>query len=174
MDLHPIIVHFPIALLTIYGIMELIRPKRLLENESWTHMKAMLVIVGVIGAFFALSSGDVAAHQLADRSLRNIVEVHEQWASITTTIFTILGVTYILSFLNRKYGDKIKKAFDGKAEKPWNLLIKLKNIIDNTPLIYLFAIAGLIAVTITGALGGAIVYGPNADPIVSLIYNIFF
>ena len=33
---------------------------------------------------------------------------------------------------------------------------------------------GLVAVTITGALGGALVYGPDVDPFVSLIYRLLF
>lgn len=174
MDLHPIIVHFPIALLTIYGLMELIRPKKLLNNESWFYVKSAFVIIGTIGAFFSLASGDVAAHQFADKSMRQVIEVHESLASISTTIFTILGATHILTGIDRKFKKKIDKCYEGKLEKPWKYLIKIKNIIYNTPFMWILAIAGLVAITMTGALGGALVYGPNADPIISIVYNLFF
>ena len=38
----------------------------------------------------------------------------------------------------------------------------------------LIALVGIVVITITGALGGAIVYGPEVDPIVSVIYHLFF
>lgn len=174
MDLHPIIVHFPIALLTIYGLMELIRHKKLLESESWFYIKASFLIIGVIGAFFALSSGDVASEQLADRTLHSLVEVHEGAASTATTIFTILAALYVLTWIDNKYNKKISKMFDGEMKKTWKWVIKIKNIVYNTPLIWMVALAGLVAITITGALGGAIVYGPNADPIIALVYGFFF
>lgn len=174
MDLHPIIVHFPIALLTVYGLMELIRVKILLKSESWFYVKASFVIIGVIGAFASLSSGDAAAHQLADQTLRQLIGVHEGAAGTATTLFTILGVTYLLTWLDKHFRTKITKMFEGKIEKPWKYLIILKNFIYKTPIMWLLAIAGLVAITITGALGGAIVYGPNADPIITIVYNLFF
>lgn len=38
----------------------------------------------------------------------------------------------------------------------------------------MLALLGIIAVTITGALGGAISHGANTDPVVQMIYNLFF
>jgi hypothetical protein len=32
----------------------------------------------------------------------------------------------------------------------------------------------MILVTIVGALGGALVYGPEVDPVVSVVYHLFF
>jgi len=38
----------------------------------------------------------------------------------------------------------------------------------------LHALIGAVCLTITGALGGAMVYGPTSDPFVSFIYTLFF
>lgn len=174
MDLHPIIIHFPIALLTIYGLLELIRPKKLLENKSWFYVKSAFVILGVISIFFALSSGDVASSQFADKTMHKVIEVHENLASISATIFTILAATYLLTWMDWEFKEKINKAHNGKLEKPWKYLIKIKNLIHNTPLIWILAIIGLVAITMTGALGGALVYGLDKDPLIAITYNLFF
>jgi len=50
----------------------------------------------------------------------------------------------------------------------------LKHFLIETPIVYVLAIAGIIAITFTGALGAAIVYGSDVDPIVKIIYGLFF
>lgn len=167
MDFHPIIVHFPIALLTVYAIMELVWSKKLRSSSTWMHIKVSFLLIGLIGAYAALSSGDAAAHQYAgDRSL---VHTHEFFASMTTNIFLILTIGYLVEFISTRF----PHLFKGKTLKNiWSVITKLKNIILHTPLVYVLALAGLILVTITGALGGALVYGPDVDPIVSFVYGL--
>lgn len=174
MDLHPIIVHFPVALLTIYSLMELIRNKKLLKSESWFYVKATFLIIGVIGALVALGSGDVAAHQLTDNNLRNVIEVHEGVAGATTTIFGILAIAYILSFIDKKLKKIITERIGPGLTKAYNILIKISNFISRTNFVIILAISGLVLLTLTGALGGLIVYGPNADPLTQLVYQLFF
>ena len=55
------VVHFPIALLTVYALMELVWSKRLRKNESWLYVKAAFLIIGLLGAYAALSTGEMAA-----------------------------------------------------------------------------------------------------------------
>lgn len=57
MDIHPVTVHFPIALLTVYGLMELVWSKRLKKEQAWFYVKASFLILGVISAYAALSTG---------------------------------------------------------------------------------------------------------------------
>ncbi len=173
MDFHPIIVHFPIALLTIYSLMELIRPKILQNNETWFYIKTIFIIIGTIGALFALTSGDIAAHQYTNNELEPLIDTHEGFAGAATKLFFVMSITYILTFINRKYKKYITRAYNGKLAKLWQILIKIKNIIHMTPIIYIIAIAGLILITITGALGGALIYGPDTDPLIQLVHNIF-
>lgn len=66
------------------------------------------------------------------------------------------------------------KTFGNKLiEKVFGLLNSLSEIVLSNPLAIVLALLGLGALMITGALGGAITYGPDADPIVSIVYKIF-
>ena len=58
MDLHPIIVHFPVALLTLYGIFELFSVRRIARKPYWFYVKAVLVIFGALGALAAWLTGE--------------------------------------------------------------------------------------------------------------------
>ena len=44
MNIHPIFVHFPIALLTLYSLAELIRWRRITELAYWFYVKAFAMI----------------------------------------------------------------------------------------------------------------------------------
>jgi len=169
MDLHPLVVHFPIALLTIYGIMEIVWSKRLKNDNSWFYVKASFLILGVLGAFISLATGDEASKNV---TLRNVVHVHEFWAGLSTYIFGFLAVAYIIHFIFLNYPKLFSKTGLETVESIWNFILKIKNWILFTPIKYLLVLAGLIAITVTGALGGAMVHGPNVDPLVSFIYNL--
>ncbi len=41
-----------------------------------------------------------------------------------------------------------------------------------SPLVIVLAIAGLVLMTVVGALGASLVYGPEIDPAVSFIYHL--
>ncbi len=174
MDIHPLLVHFPIALLSVYGIMELIWSKKLRENETWFYIKASFLLLGVIGAFFSLASGDAASHYYTNKALRPVIEVHETWASTATTLFSILAASYLITWIAQRYQKHIAKIWGGKLFPIWKLLTKINDLLAKTPLRYVLALAALLSILITGALGGVLVYGTNADPIVHFVYTLFF
>ena len=58
--------------------------------------------------------------------------------------------------------------------KIWNWLVAVQTLLFKPWLLFLLGLAVLIAITITGSLGGALVYGPEIDPVVSFIYHLFF
>jgi hypothetical protein len=55
--------------------------------------------------------------------------------------------------------------------KFWNFLLMLAKFFVETKFVILLAIAGLICVTITGGLGGAMAFGPQADPLFEPVYH---
>jgi uncharacterized membrane protein len=168
MNIHPAFVHFPIALLTVYGVFECFRWRKLLVLESWTIVKAVLLWVGVIGAFFALQTGDVA--ESFHRNQRALVDVHSSFATATTIIFGVVAVYYVL-----KIGDSyFRKISLGKKYERFVLNILKIQKVFKTPIVIVLALAGLVTLVITGALGASIVYGPDVDPIVSFTYHLFF
>lgn len=174
MNIHPILVHFPIALLTLYGICELIRFKKVTTQHFWFHIKAILVIVGLITAELALGSGESIQRMFKDIPEKHaIVPIHSFFAEMTVGIFFILAITYLVLWIDYD----APKTFIKKhrtIEKTWGHLLSISKWITNTPFAPALAFAGIIGITITGALGGAMVHGPEIDPFVSFIYHLFF
>jgi uncharacterized membrane protein len=159
MNLHPIFVHFPIALLSLYAVFELIRWRKLAAKEYWFHVKAVLVIVGFIASFIAIATGPEGQNQAA------LVGMHENFAWASTILFGIIALLYAIAWLQRAGAANsgiLKSAarLEESISKPWVLV--------------LLAVIGLALITITGALGGAITYGPDVDPVASFVYHILF
>ena len=59
-NIHPIFVHFPIALLFIYSIIKIIPFKKWFPKVTWDYLGFILLIIGVLGAFVASSTGEIA------------------------------------------------------------------------------------------------------------------
>lgn len=174
MDLHPIFVHFPIALLVVYGIMEIFLPAKFNNVREWVWVRFAMLFIGVGGAFIALQTGEVARKAYKGSAL---VHMHSFWANASTWAFGIILACYIVKLLEEKYLSfiSLQKITEHKAITPvWRFLVKIQNRIFNTVIVKIIALFGFIAISITGALGGAIVYGPNVDPVVKWVYSLFF
>ena len=172
MNLHVIVVHYPIAFLTVYALFELLRFRRLLNQPFWFYVKAVLVILGSLGAGAALITGKMAKELFSGvSSLEPVVSLHEKFAQTTTIIFAVLAVSYLVIWLNRENFSSIFSP-DTVLAKIWNFLGKLAHVLVETKLAILLALAGLICVTLTGGLGGAMAFGPDADPFFKPIYNL--
>jgi len=130
-DLHPKIVHFPIAFFTLYIIVELIyfATKNLFANK----LAAILLVIGVITGIGAVLTGNMASKEVLD-TYKYVLEEHESWASMTQWYFTLLLVfRFFLIFKNEFTG--YKKSF------------------------FLFlVIFGLLMIFKTGEYGGKLVY----------------
>jgi len=171
MNIHPMFVHFPIALLTIYAIFEIVWSPRLRNSKTWFFIKSIFLALGFAGAQVALQTGEMAEEIVGQSKL---IETHSNFANITTYLFGAILLAYFIKVIKMGILPNLtsiflKENFWGKVYK---ILLKYKKIVLETPLIYLLALAGLISITLTGALGGAIVYGTNADPFVSFIYKL--
>lgn len=170
MNIHPIFVHFPIALLTVYAILELVRFKKITNQAYYFYVKACILIVGTLGAFASLSTGDLAEGAVA-RALRPLVEIHSTFAALSTWIFAALSIVYLVTWISKT--DYNQKLINSKISKIWNqILVIATKILNNSFIMIILSLAGLLAITMTGALGGAIVYGPEVDPIVSFFYRL--
>ncbi|MEI6400281.1 MAG: DUF2231 domain-containing protein [bacterium] len=165
MNIHPIFVHFPIALLTFYALFEVFAWKKVKATTWFIYVKATLLFIGVLSGFAALNTGG-SAEDLIGRS--NLIETHATFATASMWLFVILSLVYIIGFI-------LESAYIINFPKLQNLLNGIQNYINKFYfLIPAIAFIGLIFITITGALGGAIVYGPDIDPIVSFVYHLFF
>ena len=169
MNIHPIFVHFPIALLAIYACLECVWYKKIHHKIEFFYIKFFLLLTGTVGAFFALATGDDA--ERLHRDVRSLVKVHSTFAGITTLIFCILLAVYIFDWVNMFYDEKLSAS---RFSKIWHLKKLIITKIFTAPVIIILAILGLVTLLITGALGGAIVYGISGDPFTAFVYKIFF
>jgi len=171
MNIHPIFLHFPIALFIIYSILEFLPMSRVHFKLDWRQVKIGLLVLGVLSAFVALATGGMAEELLTDPEKLKIVEVHAGFAGASTVIFSILAFFYMVGWADETYGGIKRPHYLAVI---WRIFEKLKRIIIDTKLRYVLVFAGFITIFIAGSLGGAMVYGPDADPFVSIIYHLFF
>ena len=172
MNIHPIIIHFPIALLITYAVFELIRFRKVAGQPYWFYIKSLLVIFGTLGGYAALLTGDTARRLITDTSLRPLIRAHESWGQISVIIFSVLAAGYLVAWIKRSGSTFLQKI--PPIKQLWPLIVWFQVLITETPLVWLLAAAGIVSLTVTGALGGSIIYGHTGDPFTDWIYHLIF
>lgn len=92
--LHPLIIHFPIALLLIAPVFVLIGGiLGLRRGRPYLIVALVLMALGTASTFVAVSTGE-AAGELADRSpaVNAVLEHHEELAETTQAVFVVLTI----------------------------------------------------------------------------------
>lgn len=163
-NIHPILVHFPIALLFVYSIIKIIPFEKWLPGVSWKHIERVMLLGGVLGAFAALTTGEIAEHLISPD--RQLVETHAFFASLSTWLYGLILVGEILYFLIPFIASKLSIAPLIAA------LSFIQKILANHIVSKIMALFGLIAISITGMLGGVMVYGLSADPFAPILLRI--
>lgn len=154
MNLHPILVHFPIALLTFYALFELVRVQKLLKEPAWFYVKAAFVIVGSLSSVATLLSGLAIKPQFqGSLSIAHQVDVHSAFAFYASLLFGLIAFAYLVRLVK------------------WKACVAFSDFMLKSRIIVPLALIGLVLITITGALGGSIVYGPDIDPFVKFVYQ---
>ena len=142
--LHPAIVHFPIALLTVAPLLVLVGLLWPAQRRGIHAAALILLVLGVGGLILALLTGEaVERYARATPALLAGVRDHELAAQWTTLIFGLLGVAFaglwVLPLLR-------KQALSRNLEQ--GLLVAW----------LLLSAAGVLAVGRTGHLGGHLVH----------------
>jgi len=137
---HPRFVHFPIALLSTYVLLEIIGI--VFKKDFFSKAAHLILFLGVLGALAAVLTGERAlelAEELFDRKDVLIpfgaISDHQNWATITIWYFT--GVLVIRTFL------VLRKKFTGFFQYIFILL----------------ALTGMYFLYQTGDHGARLVYG---------------
>lgn len=91
---HPLVVHFPIALLLVAPVLAAIG-LALKKGRTFLFAALVVMVLGTAGAWLALASGE-AAGELAERvaGVEAVLEKHAGMAETTTTVFTVLTLVY--------------------------------------------------------------------------------
>lgn len=161
-DIHPIVVHFPIALLFLYSLLVIFPFQKWFPKVSWRDIQRILLIVGVAGASVALITGDIAEE--LNRPNRQVVEAHSTFAAIATWLYGILLLGELVAFVNTRFSLQLEKYISIK--KPLSVL---ERVLTKRSISIILSILALISITLTGILGGVLVYGTSADPLAGIV-----
>jgi uncharacterized membrane protein len=136
-ELHPKIIHFPIAFFILYSLFE--SSGIILKKEFLLKSALIILILAIIFSVLAVLTGNQAYEILKERQTdtalyKDIISQHELFATITLWYF--IGVMFLRIYF------VVKKKFVGKNQ-------------------YLFIVLGLIGsllIIITGSYGGDLVF----------------
>jgi len=163
-NIHPLFVHFPIAFLLLYSLIRILPFERLIPSLSWRHIQQVLLLAGVLGAFLSNTTGELAEHLVRPEDA--LVEMHAFFALASTWIYGLLLGGEILFILNPYLSKKFPLGSIA------TLLLKIENLLTNRTLTLILALLGVVAISLTGLLGGVMVYGTSADPLAPFILKI--
>ena len=107
-ELHPKVVHFPIALLITYVILELIGIVS--RKEFYQKAAHLLLFLGVIGALFAVLTGNQAftAYQYWNDSSSELFNDHQTFANLTVWYFTGMLVFRTYLVVKKKFSSSYR------------------------------------------------------------------
>lgn len=93
--LHPIIIHFPVALLLVAPLFVVLGALWTKNGRAFLFAALLLMVLGTASAFVAVETGEAAA-ELADRSpeINVVLEHHQALAERTRLIFSVLTAVF--------------------------------------------------------------------------------
>jgi uncharacterized membrane protein len=95
--LHPLVVHFPIALLLVAPLFVLLGAAMPRRGRALSLSALMLLAIGTSFIFIAAETGE-AAGQLVDDTpaVHNVLERHEELAELATPVFATITIAFAL------------------------------------------------------------------------------
>jgi uncharacterized membrane protein len=101
-SIHTKVVHFPIAFLILYPMIELLFI--ITRKEFFSKTAIMFLLIGVIGSFFAVLSGNQAFEIVKNWNYqgREIFSIHQTFANLTVWYFSVLLVVRYYLFIKKK------------------------------------------------------------------------
>lgn len=130
--IHPMLVHFPIAL-TLLGV--LFAALKLFKPDKFAYPCGEYILYfATVSAILAAMAGGAFTPDFTDPVLAQAKNIHSTFAGITVTFLCIASAFYLGQHFLKKYAEKLHKAG------------------------FAFYILAALAVSVTGFLGGTLVY----------------
>ncbi len=173
---HLLLVHFPIALLSLYAFLEILSvSKYLRKKESLEVTKGILLVTGVVSGFLSETTGEMIQHIISrnDIHLRATLSLHELFASLTVGIFLVLAISYVISFMENTPAIRNSKIYTLIRSKIPAFLLSFIFLFEKTTIRIILASAGFLSVMLTGALGGILANNCTIDPVTVLVCKVF-
>ena len=114
-QLHPKVVHFPIALLVIYALLETIGV--LFKKDFFSKSAHLILFIGILGAIAAVLTGNSAVDTVQQLNKTKIIipieaiSEHMDYANFTLWYFAGLLVLRTFVVLKKNFSGSIKYAF---------------------------------------------------------------
>jgi uncharacterized membrane protein len=110
-DIHTKVVHFPIALLATYSILEIIG---IIFNKEFVSKSALLILcLGVVSAFFAVLTGNQAASSFNfwNQESRMLLNEHQTFATYLLWSAVVICALRIFFTVKKKFSGFVKYIF---------------------------------------------------------------
>ncbi|WP_428354086.1 DUF2231 domain-containing protein [Methyloprofundus sp.] len=87
-NIHPLLVHFPIVLLTLFFITDTLGG--LFAKPGWRHFATPLLYIGTLSAMFTVAAGFQAAYSAAHNDATHAIMLRHQAFGISVTVIALL------------------------------------------------------------------------------------
>ena len=143
--MHPIVVHFPIGILLIAWLPILVGVIDKKRRNAWFASAFMLLLVGTIGAFAAVFTGEATEETVGTTSqlIENAIHEHEEAAEMARNLFIATTIVFLAVWLTLAKINEKKKAMVAVA--------------GGALVVAFYAVASL-ALANAGHLGGVLVH----------------
>lgn len=168
-NVHPALVHFPVALITLYGLLMTFTPPLWRRKQAWFPLVSFLIITGALGAIVGYLTGSLIEPDFRGPAMNGLLEAHEGWASTTVWLSVILAVVHVLELWGHRSQD-VPLSRIQPGIRVW--IQRITHALTHGPISVFSGLVFLVVITITGALGGAIAQGKTVDPVVSLVVRL--
>ena len=104
-DFHPFFSHFPIALICLIGIIELLR---LFVKKIPSFISLIILFISTVMSFFSVQSGQIEKSVIQDNQTLKIIENHESFGDIVMWYSIALLIIWFILFLKKDDNQMLK------------------------------------------------------------------